>query len=48
MPCPMAVSLKKLENEEVMNYQKYVQDLVHYRFYQGDLEDEEYDLFVAA
>ena len=31
-----------------MKFQKYVQDLLHYQFYQGELEEEEYDLFVAA
>ncbi len=31
-----------------MRFQKYVQDLLHYQFYQGELEEEECGLFVAA
>lgn len=35
-----------------MKFQKYVQDLLHYQFYQGDFYqsdiEEEYDFFVAG
>lgn len=31
-----------------MKFQKYVQDLLHYQFYNGDLEEAESELYVAA
>ncbi len=37
----------KKEKNKGMALQKYVQDLLHYRYIQGDLEELE-DVFIAA
>ena len=42
----LAVPSRKVNNK-VMALQKYVQDLLHYRYIQGDLEELE-DIFIAA
>lgn len=51
---PTAVARRKNRKSELeiklmfMKFHKYVQDLLHYQFYQGDIEEEECDLFLAA
>ena len=43
----LPVAVLRKENNKEMALQKYVQDLLHYHYMQGDLEELE-DIFIAA